>query len=105
MKESENKCSFCGRGKREVNLLNLRSNCPNMRYVCCQANDIINEESDEEQAAFDFSKFKLLKPIEIKKFLDQYVIGQDEAKKFLSVAVYNHYKRFMHVSRKTENRC
>jgi ATP-dependent Clp protease ATP-binding subunit ClpX len=102
MKESENKCSFCGRGKREVNLLISGQNAQICDACVIQANDIINEES-RAKAPFDFSKMKLLKPIEIKKFLDQYVVGQDEAKKYLSVAVYNHFKRLLHVTRKTEN--
>ena len=59
-----------------------------------QANFIINEEL-KKKSKFAFSKSKLLKPMEIKSFLDQYVIGQDEAKKYLSVAVYNHYKRLL----------
>jgi len=102
MKESENKCSFCGRGKREVNLLISGQTAQICDACVAQANDIINEES-RGKTPFDFSKFKLLKPIEIKKFLDLYVVGQDEAKKYLSVAVYNHFKRLLHVNRKTEN--
>jgi ATP-dependent Clp protease ATP-binding subunit ClpX len=102
MKESENKCSFCGRGKREVNLLISGQTAQICDACVAQANDIINEES-KGKAPFDFSKIKLLKPIEIKKFLDQYVVGQDEAKKYLSVAVYNHFKRLLHVNRKVEN--
>jgi len=57
-----------------------------------QANNILAEEFKKKDS-FDVDSLKLLKPIEIKSFLDQYVIGQDEAKKYLSVAVYNHYKR------------
>ena len=65
-------------------------------FICescvSQAHEIIKEEV-EHQSKLDLSSVKLLKPMEIKDFLDQYVIGQDEAKKYLSVAVYNHYKR------------
>ena len=65
-------------------------------FICescvSQAHEIIKEEV-EHQSKLDLSSVKLLKPMEIKAFLDQYVIGQDEAKKYLSVAVYNHYKR------------
>ncbi len=86
------KCSFCGREKKEVNLLIAGME----GHICdrCieQAYTIVEEEfkSDKE---FDLNGLKLLKPKEIKEFLDQYVIGQDQAKKILSVAVYNHYKR------------
>ncbi len=86
------KCSFCGREKKEVNLLIAGME----GHICdrCieQAYTIVEEEfkSDKE---FDLNGLKLLKPREIKEFLDQYVIGQDQAKKILSVAVYNHYKR------------
>ena len=59
-----------------------------------QANAILEEEF-KKKSSFDLGQIKLMKPAEIKEFLDQYVIGQDEAKKFLSVAVYNHYKRLM----------
>jgi ATP-dependent Clp protease ATP-binding subunit ClpX len=59
-----------------------------------QAQQIINDET-EKKSKFDVKKVKLLKPVEIKRFLDLYVIGQEEAKKYISVAVYNHYKRVM----------
>lgn len=86
------KCSFCGREKKEVNLLiagmegHICDNCVE------QAHAIVEEEFKKEKG-FDTKNIKLLKPIEIKNFLDQYVIGQDQAKKILAVAVYNHYKR------------
>ena len=86
------KCSFCGREKKEVNLLiagmegHICDNCVE------QAHAIVEEEFKKEKG-FDTSGIKLMKPIEIKKFLDQYVIGQDQAKKILAVAVYNHYIR------------
>ena len=89
-------CSFCGRSEREVRLLITGINA----YICedCaqQAYRIVQENlKDKEQAKAD-GKFKLKKvpkPQDIKAYLDEYVIGQDEAKRFLSVAVYNHYKR------------
>ncbi len=100
MKNSD-KCSFCGRDRRDVTLLVSGVNA----FICdmCaeQANLIVREEL-KKKGEFKLNKSKLLKPKEIKKFLDQYVIGQDEAKKFLSVAVYNHYKRLMQNS-KTED--
>ncbi|MDA3893698.1 MAG: ATP-dependent Clp protease ATP-binding subunit ClpX [Salinivirgaceae bacterium] len=86
------KCSFCGREKKDVNLLiagisgHICDNC------ILQAHEIVDEEL-KSTSDFDIGKVKLLKPIEMKAFLDQYVIGQDDAKKYLSVAVYNHYKR------------
>jgi len=86
------KCSFCGREKKEVNLLiagmegHICDNC------VVQANAIVEEELRKDET-FDTKGLKLMKPKEIKSFLDQYVIGQDQAKKILSVAVYNHYKR------------
>jgi ATP-dependent Clp protease ATP-binding subunit ClpX len=83
-------CSFCGRSKEEVSRLVSGQNV----YICsdciklCSA--ILDDDTKTEAAA---PKKSLPKPTEIKKFLDQYVIGQDRAKKILSVAVYNHYKR------------
>ncbi|MCF6242837.1 MAG: ATP-dependent Clp protease ATP-binding subunit ClpX [Bacteroidales bacterium] len=86
------KCSFCGRSKKEVNIL-IAGVSGHICDSCIeQAHQIIAEET-QKSAKFDIEQVKLLKPVEIKKFIDQYVIGQDEAKKVLAVAVYNHYKR------------
>ena len=91
----ERKCSFCGRTDSQVKLLITGLN----GYICneCaqQANEIVKEALGAQRAsqAGDIDWQNLPKPKEIKEFLDQYVIGQDEAKKHLSVAVYNHYKR------------
>ncbi len=86
------KCSFCGREKKEVNLLIAGID----GHICdrCveQAHSIILEEIKKDNT-FDLDGVKLLKPREIKEFLDQYVIGQNQAKRILSVSVYNHYKR------------
>ena len=89
-------CNFCGRGEREVKLLISGVN----GYICedCakQAYKIVEESglNNQTDAADErYQKRKVPKPREIKDYLDQYVIGQDEAKRFLSVAVYNHYKR------------
>jgi ATP-dependent Clp protease ATP-binding subunit ClpX len=88
------RCSFCGRERRSVNVLIAGIS----GYICesCvdQASLIISEEM-KKQSKLDWGNVKVMKPAEIKNFLDQYVIGQDEAKKFLAVAVYNHYKRLM----------
>lgn len=90
------KCSFCGKGKQDTNLIISGMS----GYICdacvIQAHEIIKEEvksKKETKPTID-----LVKPIEIKEFLDQYIIGQDEAKKILSVAVYNHYKRLNHAN-------
>ncbi len=88
------KCSFCGRAKNQVNLL-IAGISGHICDTCAeQAHNIIEEEF-KNRNEFDLNKIKLIKPVEIKALLDQYVIGQDTAKKFLSVAVYNHYKRLM----------
>jgi ATP-dependent Clp protease ATP-binding subunit ClpX len=89
------KCSFCGREKKDTNLLIAGIS----GHICdrCieQAYSIVQEEV-KKKSDFDINEVQLLKPVEIKDFLDQYVIGQEQAKKYLSVAVYNHYKRLMH---------
>lgn len=96
------RCSFCGREKRDTNLLiagisgHICDNCIEQAY------EIVQEEL-KKTGDFDISSIQLVKPTEIKKFLDQYVIGQDQAKKYLSVAVYNHYKRLMHHHRREED--
>jgi len=91
------RCSFCG--KTEDHVRKLLSG-PNGVYICdeCVAlcNEILQEEFPEDDAAASGLKgINLLRPKEIKTFLDEYVIGQETAKKVLSVAVYNHYKRIM----------
>jgi ATP-dependent Clp protease ATP-binding subunit ClpX len=93
--KEEFRCSFCGRDKSEALIL-IAGIDGHICEVCVdQARDIIDEElnrfSDEEKT--DFTLPESITPIQIKTFLDEYVIGQDEAKKYLSVAVYNHYKR------------
>ena len=86
------KCSFCGREKKDVELLIAGIDGHICDRCAEQAHSIILEELKRENK-FDLKGVKLLKPKEIKEFLDQYVIGQDHAKKVLSVSVYNHYKR------------
>lgn len=86
------KCSFCGREKKEVNLLIAGIEGHICDRCAEQAYSIIQEEIKKD-SAFDLAGIQLLKPKQIKEFVDQYVIGQDEAKKIISVAVYNHYKR------------
>lgn len=85
-------CSFCGRPKEETNILIAGFSAHICDSCVEQAYQIVKEETvDKSKKGFDFSS--LPKPKEIKAFMDEYVIGQDEAKKILSVAVYNHYKR------------
>jgi ATP-dependent Clp protease ATP-binding subunit ClpX len=91
-KIKSDKCSFCGREKHEVNLLIAGIDGHICDRCADQAHSIIQEEIKKD-STFDLDGAKLLKPKEIKEFLDQYVIGQDQAKKILSVSVYNHYKR------------
>ncbi len=98
-----NQCSFCGRKKNEVQILISGQN----GFICenCieQAHAIVKDSvnnSDNQSPAQSLEELK--KPKEIKAFLDQYVIGQDQAKKQLSIAVYNHYKRLLHAQ--DENR-
>lgn len=86
------KCSFCGREKKEVNLLIAGIEGHICDRCAEQAYSIIQEEIKKDNN-FDLAGVQLLKPKQIKEFVDQYVIGQDEAKKIISVAVYNHYKR------------
>lgn len=93
-KDKYDKCSFCGRDKKEVNLLIAGIDGHICDRCAEQAHSIIQEEIKKD-SGFMLDDIKLLKPREIKEFLDQYVIGQDQAKKILSVSVYNHYKRLM----------
>lgn len=98
MEKGEIKCSFCGRSKSEVNVLiagisgHICDNC------ITQATGIIKEEISMKSTDDLSSSLNLQKPAEIKAFIDDYVIGQDQAKRVLSVAVYNHYKRLLQES-------
>ncbi len=95
------KCSFCGRERKDTNLL-IAGVSGHICDSCIeQAYGILDEEVKKKNS-FDVDEIALLKPLEIKSFLDQYVIGQDAAKKYLSVAVYNHYKRLMQKSSSDE---
>ena len=97
--DDEIRCSFCGKSQGQVRKLIAG---PKGAYICDECVDIcaeiIEEEFENEEetgAAEETEQINLLKPEELKAFLDDYVIGQDQAKKVLSVAVYNHYKRIM----------
>ena len=90
------RCSFCNKPQSQVRKLIAG---PNGAYICDKCievcSEIIEEEFEYDDDRREFDDINLLTPEEIKAFLDEYVIGQDEAKKVLSVAVYNHYKRIM----------
>ena len=91
-----NKCNFCGRSDKDVRLLITGLNA----YICDEcvrrAGEIVDEALEKQATTKLGLNLKTMpKPREIKDFLDQYVIGQDEAKRYLSVAVYNHYKRLL----------
>lgn len=90
------RCSFCNKPRSQVRKLIAG---PNGAYICDECievcSEIIEEEFEYDDDRREFDDINLLTPEEIKAFLDEYVIGQDEAKKVLSVAVYNHYKRIM----------
>lgn len=92
-KDAEQSCSFCGRKKRETQILISGIEGQICDQCVAQAQQIIDEELFQKTKKFQYSLPNSLKPKDISAFLDQYVIGQDEAKKYLSVAVYNHYKR------------
>ncbi|MDC0643279.1 ATP-dependent Clp protease ATP-binding subunit ClpX [Flavobacteriaceae bacterium] len=93
MSEEELSCSFCGRAKPQTDLLIAGLDAHICDRCIAQAHGIVEEESSESTA--ENSSFELKPPKEIKAFLDQFVIGQTDAKKVLSVAVYNHYKRIL----------
>lgn len=95
----ENKCSFCGRSKSEVNLLVAGIDGHICDQCIEQAHGIVLEEVAYKNKAQLVNPLPLKSPREIKKFLDNYIIGQDHAKKILSVAVFNHYKRILNPSR------
>jgi ATP-dependent Clp protease ATP-binding subunit ClpX len=103
MAKSTLHCSFCGRNREEVKILiagqegHICENCVE------HARDIIEQELSvkSEQSSPNF-KLNVKRPVEIKKFLDEYIIGQDDAKKVMSVAVYNHYKRLQQKQSDTE---
>ena len=93
MSKSELQCSFCGKKKAETELLIAGIDAHICDQCIEQANGIVIQEAKSDLNNPEDSQSKLLKPQEIKNFLDEYVIGQDFTKKILSVSVYNHYKR------------
>ncbi len=99
MAKKADSCSFCGRGRNEVSLL-ITGYTGNICDDCIrQAGEIVKEttgsKTNKQAGALGFEREDLPRPKEIKEFLDHYVIGQDDAKRYLSVAVFNHYKRLL----------
>ena len=95
MAKEELKCSFCGREKPETSLLIAGLDAHICDRCIEQAHGIVIEESKQSSAEELSSDLMLKKPLEIKSFLDEYIIGQEYTKKVMSVAVYNHYKRLL----------
>ncbi len=94
MAKENGRCSFCGRPKKDTRMLIAGMNAHICDSCIAQAEDILREEMRRESSS-SLNDIELLKPREIKAFLDQYIIGQEKAKKVISVAVYNHYKRIL----------
>lgn len=98
-KKTKNRCSFCGRTEDEVGFLLtgvdgfICDSCVTRAYEIVQ--EALNYNNKKKETASSLQLDELPKPVQIKAFLDQYVIGQDDAKRFLSVSVYNHYKRLL----------
>lgn len=101
-KEENLECSFCGRKKSETDLLIAGMDAHICDKCIEQAHGIVEEEISEASSGVLAKEIIIKKPLEIKSFLDQYVIGQDETKKAMSVAVYNHYKRLTQVNDENE---
>ena len=96
MAKNTKHCSFCGRLESQVDFFILGQDGAQICNECAvQASEIVKENTSKKCSLLNLNKEQLPKPIEIKEYLDEYVIGQEEAKKYLSVAVYNHYKRLM----------
>lgn len=105
-------CSFCGRGRNEVEVLfqgangaNICNECIELGYTSLENNNLTTRKggkSSKESSKTDFNPDTILKPQQIKEFLDNYVVGQDNAKRSIAVAVYNHYKRLKCASKGSE---
>ncbi|WP_270087765.1 ATP-dependent Clp protease ATP-binding subunit ClpX [Sphingobacterium sp. SYP-B4668] len=89
----DTRCSFCGISKNDAQMLIAGDGAHICDRCVMQANEILAEELKQRKSKSLQTTLKLIRPLEIKEHLDQYVIGQDDAKKVISVAVYNHYKR------------
>ncbi len=101
--KSTDKCSFCGRNAKDVNMLIAGISAHICNDCAEQAHIIVNESAEAKNAAkFTLNGDKLPKPIEIKTFLDLYIIGQEDAKRYMAVSVYNHYKRILQTKQNDE---
>lgn len=103
MDKKDIKCSFCGRDKQDTNVLIAGITGHICDSCIAQAQNIIQEEMTQKSNVELESSLVLQKPTDIKSHLDEFVIGQDEAKKVLSVAVYNHYKRLLQPPSKSDD--
>lgn len=99
MANKDSKCSFCGKEREDTNVLIAGISGHICDSCISQANDIVKQEGISKVDTSLKDDFDLLKPIGIKEKLDEYVIGQEDAKKILAVAVYNHYKRLLNPSK------
>ncbi|MGL5937965.1 MAG: ATP-dependent Clp protease ATP-binding subunit ClpX [Phocaeicola sp.] len=100
--KNKKKCSFCGRTENEVGFL-ITGMSGNICDSCSeQAHEIVKEALQQKTIAGSLNLSELPKPKDIKEFVDQYVIGQDDAKRYLAVAVYNHYKRLLQKNSKDD---
>ena len=102
-------CSFCGAKRSEVEIMfqgvdgaNICNKCIENGYRILVDNDVAADGKSRRSAVAPLKKEELLKPAQIKEFLDQYVIGQDAAKRYMSVAVYNHYKRLLYAPKEDD---
>ena len=99
-------CSFCGRRKNEVDLLLSGIDAHICNHCITQGNQVVMEElnpkdkKEKDGKKSKLPKLNLIPPVAMKEFMEQYIIGQDEAKRSLAVAVYNHYKRLSQFSRR-----
>jgi ATP-dependent Clp protease ATP-binding subunit ClpX len=93
------RCSFCGRDKREAKMLIAGQQGHICDTCVAEAFKIVSADADATAKEGATKSLKLLKPHAIKEYLDQYIVGQDEAKKVISVAVYNHFKRVVNVKK------
>ena len=108
-KNTENKCSFCDRAEKDVALLftglkgNICDECiEHAHHLLTQTDNEEQQKPAKKNDTYNVQKHHIYKPRELKAFLDQYVIGQDDAKKVLSVAIYNHYKRLLNPPKKDD---